>query len=39
MGHQIAKQAGIANVNAIMRVPGGWHGVKEPRGSGAAVGY
>ena len=24
---------------AIMRVPGGWHGVKEPRSSGLAVGY
>ena len=39
MGHRIATQQGIANVNAVMRVPGGWHGVKEPRGSGAAVGY
>ena len=39
MGHEIATQQGIANVNAIMRVPGGWHGVKEPRGSGLAVGY
>ncbi len=39
MGHALAKQGAIANVNAIMRVPGGWHGVREPRGSGAAVGY
>jgi len=39
MGHSIALQGGIANVNAIMRIPTGWHGVKEPRGSGLAVGY
>lgn len=39
MGHQLTPQQGIANVNAIMRVPGGWHGVREPRGSGLAVGY
>jgi gamma-glutamyltranspeptidase/glutathione hydrolase len=39
MGHDIALQNGIANVNAIMRTPTGWHGVKEPRGSGLAVGY
>lgn len=39
MGHEIQTQQGIANVNAVMRVPGGWHGVKEPRGAGLAVGY
>jgi gamma-glutamyltranspeptidase/glutathione hydrolase len=39
MGHEVVTQQGIANVNAIMRVKGGWHGVKEPRGSGLAVGY
>lgn len=39
MGHALQPQLGIANVNAIMRVPGGWHGVKEPRGSGLAIGY
>jgi gamma-glutamyltranspeptidase / glutathione hydrolase len=39
MGHQIQTTQGIANVNAILRVPGGWHGVKEPRGSGLARGY
>lgn len=39
MGHRIALQNGIANVNAILRIPTGWHGVKEPRGSGLAVGY
>ena len=39
MGHALGRQGAIANVNAIMRVPGGWHGVREPRGSGAAVGY
>jgi gamma-glutamyltranspeptidase / glutathione hydrolase len=39
MGHTLTAQQGIANVNAIMRVPGGWHGVKEPRGAGLAIGY
>ena len=39
MGHTITETQGIANVNAIMRVPGGWHGVKEPRSAGAALGY
>ena len=39
MGHELNAQQGIANVNAVMRVPGGWHGVKEPRGAGLAVGY
>jgi gamma-glutamyltranspeptidase/glutathione hydrolase len=39
MGHALNAQQGIANVNAVMRVPGGWHGVKEPRGAGLAVGY
>src|SRR5690606_27876776 len=39
MGHELNAQRGIANVNAIMRVEGGWHGVKEPRGAGLAVGY
>jgi len=39
MGHGIATTQGIANVNAVMRVPGGWHGVREPRSTGAAVGY
>ena len=39
MGHSLTVQQGIANVNAVMRVPGGWHGVHEPRGSGGAAGY
>jgi gamma-glutamyltranspeptidase / glutathione hydrolase len=39
MGHKVAPTQGIANVNAVMRVKGGWHGVKEPRGAGAAIGY
>ena len=39
MGHKVVTTQGIANVNAVMRVPGGWHGVKEPRGAGAALGY
>ena len=30
---------GVGLANAIMRVPGGWHGVSDPRASGFAVGY
>lgn len=39
MGHKMRRLRGLTNVNAIMRVPGGWHGVPEPRRSGGAVGY
>ncbi|HEX4931573.1 MAG TPA: gamma-glutamyltransferase, partial [Gemmatimonadaceae bacterium] len=39
MGHATRPVGAIANVNAIMRVPGGWHGVPDPRGSGRAAGY
>ena len=39
MGHTIQAQNGLANVNSIMRVAGGWHGVYEPRSVGGAVGY
>jgi gamma-glutamyltranspeptidase / glutathione hydrolase len=39
MGHTVGFLGGIANVNAIRRVPGGWHGVSEPRAFGAAIGY
>ena len=39
MGHKVEFFGGIANVNAIRRVSGGWHGVSEPRAFGAAIGY
>jgi gamma-glutamyltranspeptidase/glutathione hydrolase len=39
MGHSLQASTGIANVNSIMRVKGGWHGVFEPRSVGGAVGY
>lgn len=39
MGHTVVQLPAIANVNAIMRVGGGWHGVVEPRGVGGAVGH
>jgi gamma-glutamyltranspeptidase/glutathione hydrolase len=39
MGHGMRRIGAIANVNAIMRVKGGWDGVYEPRASGGAVGY
>jgi gamma-glutamyltranspeptidase/glutathione hydrolase len=34
MGHGVRFIAGIANVNAVMRVKGGWEGVTEPRSGG-----
>lgn len=39
MGHAMRMQRALVNINAIMRVPGGWEGVPEPRRSGGAVGY
>ena len=30
---------GVGLANGIMRVPNGWHGVSDPRGSGHAQGY
>ena len=34
MGHTIRYSGGLANAHAVMRVPGGWHGVSEPRSRG-----
>lgn len=34
IGHGIRFIGGIANVNAVMRVKGGWEGVTEPRSGG-----
>lgn len=34
MGHGLRFIGGIANVNAVMRVKGGWEGVTEPRSGG-----
>jgi gamma-glutamyltranspeptidase/glutathione hydrolase len=39
MGHGLQQRASMVNVNAVMRVRGGWEGVSEPRSVGAAVGY
>ncbi len=39
MGYSMRKLRALVNVNAIMRVNGGWEGVPEPRRSGGAVGY
>jgi len=39
MGHGIGTTGGIGQANGIMRVPGGWHGVPDPRGSGRAAGW
>jgi gamma-glutamyltranspeptidase / glutathione hydrolase len=39
MGHGLQMRGALVNVNAIMRVKGGWEGVHEPRGSGGEAGY
>ncbi len=39
MGYSMRKLRALVNINAIMRVKGGWEGVPEPRRSGGAVGY
>lgn len=38
-GHAMRELRGLVNVNAIMRVKGGWEGLPEPRRSGGAIGY
>jgi gamma-glutamyltranspeptidase/glutathione hydrolase len=39
MGYRMRVLRSLVNVNAIMRVKGGWEGMPEPRRSGGAVGY
>jgi gamma-glutamyltranspeptidase/glutathione hydrolase len=39
MNWGVAPTSGVALVNAIMRVPGGYHGVADPRSRGRAAGY
>ena len=39
MGYAMRKLRALVNINAIMRVNGGWEGMPEPRRSGGAVGY
>jgi gamma-glutamyltranspeptidase/glutathione hydrolase len=39
MGHGLDQTSSLVDINAIMRVRGGWHGVHEPRSRGGAVGY
>lgn len=39
MGHVLQRTGGLANANGIMRVSGGWIGVREPRSVGASVGH
>ncbi|HET7583880.1 MAG TPA: gamma-glutamyltransferase [Gemmatimonadaceae bacterium] len=38
MGHRLREVRSLTNLNAIMRVPGGYEGVPEPRASGGAAG-
>ncbi|HJP86707.1 MAG TPA: gamma-glutamyltransferase [Gemmatimonadaceae bacterium] len=39
MGHHTYELMGIASAEAIMRVKGGYEGMPDPRGRGAAVGF
>ena len=39
MGHELHQWEELVNINAIMRVPGGWQGRHEPRSSGGSQGY
>ena len=39
MGHALNERRSLVNVNAVMRVRGGWEGMVEPRSVGGAVGY
>ena len=39
MGHGLRATRALVNINAIMRVRGGWEGVHEPRSRGSAAGY
>jgi gamma-glutamyltranspeptidase / glutathione hydrolase len=39
MGHALKQVPSLVNINAIMRVDGGWDGVFEPRSRGGAIGY
>ena len=39
MGHGLREVRALVNMNAIMRVRGGWQGVPEPRSRGGAAGY
>jgi gamma-glutamyltranspeptidase/glutathione hydrolase len=39
MGHGLIPVRALVDINAIMRVRGGWEGVPEPRSRGGAVGY
>ncbi|MDQ3996689.1 MAG: gamma-glutamyltransferase [Gemmatimonadota bacterium] len=39
MNWGVGPTGGVGLVNAIMRVPGGYHGVADPRSGGRALGY
>jgi len=39
MGHGLSSVSALVNINAIMRVNGGWEGQKEPRATGGTAGY
>ena len=39
MGHYVYELSGIASASSIMRVPGGYEGMDDPRSGGAAVGF
>ena len=39
MGYSLYVGGGVGQVNAIMRVRGGFEGVADPRGRGRPIGY
>lgn len=39
MGYALGRISNVGEINAIMRVTGGWEGMSDPRSSGRAVGY
>jgi gamma-glutamyltranspeptidase/glutathione hydrolase len=39
MGHALSEASSLVTMNAVMRVRGGWEGVREPRGVGGTAGY
>ena len=39
MGHRLRRIGALVNVNAVMRVKGGWEGVSDPRDGGGGAAY
>jgi gamma-glutamyltranspeptidase/glutathione hydrolase len=39
LGHEVVEAGTSGDVEAIVRTPGGWQGVSDPRGGGGGAGY